>query len=278
MPPTPLRDDNDTQSVARTPGPAFGGHTQSVMGTLFGGNERPMVGTPTTTAHSVASSQIGRIDLPTLELFAQSPNNSTAQETDMAAVEDTPAQAPPSGAGSEVSGNSVNDTLLFESAPDAVRTPSIPGDFQEDVHLLMKEEQDPEDEKLNIGDQAVIRGTEEHVRQRQHCRILSSIFENPPPTSDDDNDAASDDDNNAASDDDSNTFYLSKLCVSTLYRQLIEYPAKIIPLMNFLLNANTSPSAHNTKTKQPGTPSRSVSTTFVRSPTSNNSTCSRSTR
>jgi len=196
----------------------------------------------------------------------------------MAVVEDTPAQAPPSGAGSEVSGNSVNDTLLFESAPDAVRSLSIPGDFQKDVHLLMKEEQDLEDEKPKIGDQAVIWGTEVHVRQRQHSRILSSIFENPPPTSDDDNDAASDDDNNAASDDNSDPFYLSKLCASTLYQQLIEYPEKIAPLMNLVMNANTSPSAHNTKTKQPRTPSRSVSTTSVRSPTSNNSTCLISTR
>mmetsp|Transcript_53133 Transcript_53133/g.53529 ORF Transcript_53133/g.53529 Transcript_53133/m.53529 type:complete len:104 (-) Transcript_53133:53-364(-) len=102
MPPTPLRDDNDTQSMAGTPDPAFGGHTQSVMGTPFGGDETPVAGTPTTTSRSVASSRIGRMDLPTLEIRTQSsPNQSTARETDMAAVEDTPAQAPPSGAGSE---------------------------------------------------------------------------------------------------------------------------------------------------------------------------------
>eukprot|EP00592_Proboscia_alata_P017553 CAMPEP_0194394210 /NCGR_PEP_ID=MMETSP0174-20130528/123730_1 /TAXON_ID=216777 /ORGANISM="Proboscia alata, Strain PI-D3" /LENGTH=170 /DNA_ID=CAMNT_0039189987 /DNA_START=96 /DNA_END=608 /DNA_ORIENTATION=- len=148
---TPLRDDNNTQSVAGTPDPAFGDHTQSVMGTLFGGNERPMVGTPTTTAHSVASSQIGRIDLPTLELFAQSPNNSTAQETDMAAVEGTRAQDPPGGASGGVNGNLTTDSLSFGSAPDSVQDPSIPNDFREDVHVLMEEEQEPKDEEPNIG-------------------------------------------------------------------------------------------------------------------------------
>jgi len=86
MPLTPLHDDNDTQSVTGTPNPVFDGHKQLVMGTPFGGNETPVVGTSTTTARSVVSSQIGRIDLPTLELCTQSPNESTAQETDMAAV------------------------------------------------------------------------------------------------------------------------------------------------------------------------------------------------
>jgi len=55
----------------------------------------------------------------------------------MALVEGTPAQAPPSGAGGGVSGNLANDTLLFGSAPDSVHAPSIQGNFQEDVHVLI---------------------------------------------------------------------------------------------------------------------------------------------
>jgi len=64
MPFTPLCNDNDAQLVAGTPGPAFGSHTQLVMGTPFGGNETPVAGTPTTTARSIASSRIGWMDLP----------------------------------------------------------------------------------------------------------------------------------------------------------------------------------------------------------------------
>jgi len=103
IPHTPLRDDNDTQSVAGTPGPVFSGHTQSVMGKPFGGDETPVAGTHITIARSVASSQIGRMDLSTMELRTQSPNQSMTQKTDMAAVEGTLVQAPPAGSGGEVS-------------------------------------------------------------------------------------------------------------------------------------------------------------------------------
>ena len=77
----------------------------------------------------------------------------------MDAVEGTLAQAPPSGASGKVSRNSVTGTLLFESAHDSIRAPSTSDDFREDVHKLMKEEQDPEDVEPTIGDQAVIWGT-----------------------------------------------------------------------------------------------------------------------
>mmetsp|Transcript_12570 Transcript_12570/g.14419 ORF Transcript_12570/g.14419 Transcript_12570/m.14419 type:complete len:142 (-) Transcript_12570:349-774(-) len=122
------------------------------MGTPFGGNETPVAGTPTTTSRSVASSLIGRMHLPPLELRTQSsPNQSTARETDMAAVEGTRAQDPPGGASGGVNGNLTTDSLSFGSAPDSVQDPSIPNDFREDVHVLMEEEQEPKDEEPNIG-------------------------------------------------------------------------------------------------------------------------------
>mmetsp|Transcript_54664 Transcript_54664/g.65773 ORF Transcript_54664/g.65773 Transcript_54664/m.65773 type:complete len:141 (+) Transcript_54664:281-703(+) len=121
------------------------------MGTRFGGDETPVEGTPTTTARSVASSQISRMDLPTLELWTQSPNQSTTREIDMAALKGTLAQAPPDGAGDGENGNVVNITLSFGSAPDSICAPSIPDDFWDDVRVLMEEEQDQNDKEPKIG-------------------------------------------------------------------------------------------------------------------------------
>mmetsp|Transcript_50634 Transcript_50634/g.60917 ORF Transcript_50634/g.60917 Transcript_50634/m.60917 type:complete len:381 (+) Transcript_50634:56-1198(+) len=267
MPPTPLRE--NTQSVAGTPGPTFGGNTQSIAGTPFGGGDTPVAGTPATTARSVASSRMGRmvprglLDAPTQDLPTQS------QSTREATVEGIPARAPPginrllqppNGGGGGFSGDSVNDTLSFGSAPGS-RAPSIPDDMEDidEVQVPMEEEQDPEEEPE--GDQAVIWGTDVHVPTAA-AAFQHFLLNFRKPTS-------SDSDDDASIDSSSDPLYLAKLrdiytsdgsalpidcqdlhfhspACQRLYRQLIDYPAEIIPLMDLVLKLHHPSNAPST--------------------------------